>query len=103
MRRGAGAERAHDAVPEGGLGGAIVEVVTLLDRSTAEARMVLSELKTALGDCAGAARALADGRAIADELTVMVGIANASADRMADAAHAARRQHAEDRAQGSYT
>jgi hypothetical protein len=81
-------------------GGAIVEVVTLLDRSTAEARMVLSELKTALGDCAGAAKALADGHAIADELTVMVGIANASADRMADAAHAARRQHAEDRAQG---
>jgi hypothetical protein len=75
----------------------------LVDRSTAEARMVLSELKTALGDCAGAARALAEGKAIADELTVMVGIANASADRMADAAHAARRQHAEDRAQGSYT
>ena len=73
-------------------GGAIVEVVTLLDRSTAEARMVLSELKAALHDCSASARALADGQAIADELTVMVGIANASADRMADVANAARRQ-----------
>ena len=36
------------------------------------------------------------GGAIADELTVMVVIANASADRMADAADAARRQQAAD-------
>lgn len=73
-------------------GGAITEVVTLLDRSTTEARMVLSELKGALHDCSTSARALAEGQAIADELTVMVGIANASADRMADVANAARRQ-----------
>lgn len=78
-------------------GGAIAEVVQALDNSTGQARMVLAELKTALGDCGHNARALADAKAIADELTVMVGIANASADRMADAAAAARRQHAEDR------
>lgn len=79
-------------------GGAIAEVVAALDRSTGQARVVLSELKTALGDCAGSARVLADGKAIADELTVMVGIANASADRMAETANAARRHYAEDRA-----
>jgi hypothetical protein len=72
-------------------GGAMLEVVTALDRSTEEARAVLSELKVALASCASASRSLADGKAIADELTVMVGIANASADRMADAAANARR------------
>lgn len=80
-------------------GGGIVEVVTLLDRSTAEARIVLSELKTTLSGCTASARALSDGQAITDELTVMIGIANASADRMADAANAARRQHAQAAAQ----
>jgi hypothetical protein len=77
-------------------GGALVEMVTALDTATAQARAVLSELKTALGDCNHGARALADGKALADELTVMVGIANASADRMAEAANAARRLHHED-------
>ncbi len=77
-------------------GGAIADVVAALDRSTGQARIVLSELRDALAECAHSARAVADGKAIADELTVMVGIANASADRMADAADAARRHHAGD-------
>ena len=62
--------------------------------------MVLSELKTALADCAGSAQAVADARAIADELTVMVGIANASADRMAEAANAARHYQVDQRLLG---
>ncbi|TCP72407.1 DUF6468 domain-containing protein [Sphingomonas sp. PP-CE-1G-424] len=77
-------------------GGAIADVVEALDRSTGQARMVLSELRDALGECAHSARAVAEGKAIADELTVMIGIANASADRMADAADAARRQQTGD-------
>jgi hypothetical protein len=74
--------------------GAITEVVALLDRSTGEARSVLSDLKVTLAHCSSTANALSEGQAITDELTVMIGIANASADRMADAANAARRQQA---------
>lgn len=73
-------------------GDAITEIIAALDHSTAEARGVLFELKAALADCGRHAKVVADGKAIADELTVMVGIANASADRMADAANEARRQ-----------
>jgi len=78
-------------------GGAIREVVDALDRSTGQARLVLGELKQALAECGGAAQAVGDARAIADELTVMVGIANASADRMAEAANGARRHPGEER------
>ncbi|HEX8484314.1 DUF6468 domain-containing protein [Sphingomonas sp.] len=78
-------------------GDAIGEIIKALDHSTTQARGVLVELKAALGDCTRQSGTLAEAKAIADELTVMVGIANASADRMADAANAARRMHAEGR------
>jgi len=71
-------------------GGAILEVVQSLDRSTAQARQVLSELRVALADCGPAARTLNSGKAIADELSVMIGLADASADRLTSAADAAR-------------
>jgi hypothetical protein len=71
---------------------ALAEMVTALDNSTREAQTVLAELRRTLADCSGTARVVADGKAICDELTVMIGIANASADRMADAAEAARRR-----------
>lgn len=77
-------------------GGAMTEVVTALDGATMQARRVLYELKAALGECAGSAQAVADAKAICDELTVMVGIANASAERMVDAANGARRSSAND-------
>ena len=79
---------------------ALAEMVGALDNSTAQARTVLAELRRALAECSGSARVLTDGKAICDELTVMVGIANASADRMADAAEAARRARADDQSGG---
>jgi len=71
--------------------GAMRDVVVALDASTTQARRVLSELKAALAECVGSAQAVMDAKAICDELTVMTGIANASAERMVDAANGARR------------
>jgi hypothetical protein len=72
--------------------GALADVVGALDRSTMQARTVLSELRTALGECGINARRLSDAKEIAAELEVMIGIANASAERLLDAASAARRE-----------
>lgn len=69
--------------------GALTEVVGALDASTAQARVVLSELRQTLHDCAGNARTLANGKEIAEELSVMIGIANATAERLVDVAGAA--------------
>ena len=80
--------RALRSLKEGALG----EVVGALDGATAQARAVLAELKTALRDCAGAERAARDGKAMADELGVMIGISDASAERLVEAAAAANRQ-----------
>ncbi len=74
----------------------LAEVAAVVDRVTGEARMVLQELKGALADCETSVRQMADGKAMVDELTVMIGIANASADHMTDAANAARRARMED-------
>ncbi len=75
-------------------GDAVAEVVKALDQSTGHARAVLAELKTVLVDCASHGQVLTQARAMADELTVMIGIADASADRMTEAANAARNQPA---------
>lgn len=61
----------------------------MLDRSTGEARRVLGEIKTLLEREAGPKIAmLEEAKGVADELAVMIGIANASADRMLDAGRA---------------
>jgi len=70
----------------------IAEMVAALDTATGEARAVLSELKAALGACADTTRPLVESRAIAEELAVMIGIANASADRISEVANAAHRR-----------
>lgn len=75
-------------------GDAVAEVVKALDQSTGHARVVLAELKNALVDCASHGKVLTQARAMVDELTVMIGIADASADRMTEAANAARSQPA---------
>lgn len=75
--------------------GALTEVVSALDKATAEARAVLSELKGALVQCAGSARVLDSSRAIADELGLMIEIANASAERLVDASGRANRTAAD--------
>lgn len=71
--------------------GALTDVVEALDRSTAQAREVLGELKLTLGECAASGRVVADGRDMAEELGVMIGIANATAERLVEAASAANR------------
>jgi uncharacterized membrane protein YcjF (UPF0283 family) len=75
--------------------GALTDVVNALDKSTGQARAVLSELKKALLECANMARALEDGKNMADELADMIEIANGSADRLVEAASAANRSGAD--------
>ena len=71
--------------------GALTEVVGALDRSTNEARAVLSDLKLTLAASSGSARTLEQSREMADELGVMIGIADASAERLMEASAAATR------------
>jgi len=71
--------------------GALTDVVTALDRSTVQARGVLSEIKAALMECAGNARILEDCKDMADELSVMIEIANSTAERLVQAASVANR------------
>jgi hypothetical protein len=75
--------RSLDAVK----GTSLPQMVQALDASTAQARLVLSELKETLRiDVSASARSLAEAEEIRDELTVMVGIANATADRLLETA-----------------
>ena len=80
--------RSLQAVKDGGLG----EVIEALDRSTAQAREVLSELKVALAQCVGSGRVVAEGKDLAEELGVMIGIANASAERLVEASSRANQR-----------
>lgn len=71
--------RSFQAVKNGGL----KEMVAALDRATAQARSVLADLKETLRtEGAANARTVAQGENVRDELAVMVGIANAAAERM---------------------
>ena len=68
-------------------GASLQQIVQALDAATTQARVVLSELKQTLStDAASTARTLANAESIRDELTVMVGIANATADRLLESA-----------------
>jgi hypothetical protein len=61
-------------------------IVSGLDRATAQASLVLADLKRTLGqDGAALAQSLADGQELRDELTVLIGIANAMAERLVEA------------------
>jgi hypothetical protein len=68
--------------------GALTQVVEALDKSTVHARAVLSELKMALGQCASHTHVLGEAKEMAEELGIMIGIANASAERLVEAAAA---------------
>ncbi len=59
--------------------------VAALTRATGDAGRVLSELKQALAETDPRLRIIGDARAVTDELSVMVGIANATADRLLEA------------------
>ena len=77
--------------------GTLTPVVSALGKSTAGARIVLGELKAALGDCSASARAARQAGEIAEELHTMIGIANNTAERLVEAASEARRSAAEAR------
>jgi hypothetical protein len=67
--------------------GQLDRTVAALDTATAKARGVLSELKDTLTtEGAANARALGEAREVREELNVMVGIANAMAERLIEAA-----------------
>ncbi|NIJ34729.1 DUF6468 domain-containing protein [Sphingomonas oligoaromativorans] len=67
--------------------GDLGDTIKSLDRATAQARAVLAELKDVLiTDGAANARIIATGETLRDELSVMVGIGNAVADRIMEAA-----------------
>jgi hypothetical protein len=60
--------------------------VAQLETATANAQAVLTELKTVLGQSLNVQnRTLVEGEALRDELSVMVGIGNAVAERIVDA------------------
>jgi Domain of unknown function (DUF6468) len=61
-------------------------VVTGLDKATAQAAMVLADIKRTLGtDGAALAQQLADGTELREELTMLIGIANSMAERLVEA------------------
>lgn len=75
--------RSFRAIKSGDLG----DMVKSLDNATAQARTVLGELRELLAtDGAANARSIASGEALRDELSVMVGIGNAVAERIMEAA-----------------
>ncbi len=66
--------------------GDLGDTVKSLDRATSQARVILAELKELLStDGAANARTIALGETLRDELSVMVGIGNAVAERIMDA------------------
>jgi hypothetical protein len=75
--------RSLDAVK--GAGAALPQMLQGLDTATAQASKVLSELKDTLRtDASVNVRALSQAEDIRDELGIMVGIANATADRLVE-------------------
>lgn len=72
-----------------GAGAALPQMVQGLETATGHATKVLAELKETLRtDASKNARVLAQAEEIRDELAVMIGIANATADRLAEAGSA---------------
>lgn len=78
--------RRLQAVSDGQMG----EIVTTLDRATGEARLVLDGLRTTLrGEGAELARNVVAARGLAEELEILIGIADAKAERLSEAGKAA--------------
>jgi hypothetical protein len=65
----------------------LADSVTQLERATGQAKAVLTELKTVLAtEVVAQGRAVAASEALRDELSVMVGVGNAVAERIMEAA-----------------
>ena len=59
------------------------EMVAALDHSTTQARLIVAELRTLLrGEGASQLRSIEKGKEITDELNVIIGIADAAAERI---------------------
>jgi hypothetical protein len=72
------------------------DTIKSLDQATTQARTVLADLKAVLTtDGAANVRSIASGETLRDELSLMVGIGNAVADRIMEAAAAVERQKGE--------
>lgn len=66
--------------------GALTDVVGALEKATAQARAVLSDMKATLGtDCAQHARLVTQARDLRDELSDMIGIADSACERIVGA------------------
>ncbi|WP_213982641.1 DUF6468 domain-containing protein [Sphingomonas sp. dw_22] len=66
--------------------GALTEVVGALEKATAQARTVLSDMKATLGtECAQHARLVGQARDLRDELSDMIGIADSACERIVGA------------------
>lgn len=66
--------------------GALTEVVGALEKATAQARAVLSDMKATLGtECAQHARLVGQARDLRDELSDMIGIADSACERIVGA------------------
>lgn len=75
------------AVSDGQMG----NIVSGLDRATAQASLVLADLKQTLAVEGGAlAQSLVQAEELRDELSVLIGIANAMAERLVEAGQTPR-------------
>jgi ABC-type transporter Mla subunit MlaD len=84
--------------------GALTEVVTALEKATAGARSVLSEMKSTLGtDCAQHARLVDQARDLRDELSDMIGIADSACERVVNAVGLANAVRAADAVESDET
>ena len=84
--------RSFETVKNGGL----KDTVEALDKATSQARLVLGDLKDTLrSEGAATARSVAKGEEMREELTVMVGIANAVAERIVQTVEASPKPHRE--------
>lgn len=68
------------------------QMVAALDQASVQARIVLSEIKGTLTQVQGRATDVTRAKAIADELRMMIEIADSTAERLVDAAADARRR-----------
>jgi len=80
--------------------GTMVDTVGALDRATGEARQVLGALKVALEACRDHREMLARGQTLLDELEMIVGIADGTAERLAQVASLTTQLCAKAAAQG---
>lgn len=76
--------------------GALTQVVGALEKATEEARIVLREMQGTLRDCAEYTRLVSQAQGLRDELSDMIGIADATAERIVETVGLARALRAEE-------